>query len=172
MNIGTANQLRVTPLLHPRFILDVHLGKLARLLRMSGFDALCLEDYEDKEIARIAGEEQRIILTRDVGLLKLGGVSHGYFVRATYPWDQLKEVIIRFDLRDQIEAFKRCLPCNGLLEKVSKQEVKDQLNAQTMRYYQEFFRCPDCKRIFWRGSHFLRMHRLIRELFKDAVPQE
>ena len=149
------------------FVIDANMGKLARLMRMAGFDSLYSSDFEDDQIVSIAQNERRIILTRDVNLLKRGAVIHGYFVRATDPWKQLSEVLLRFGLHHRVKAFKRCLPCNGVLELVDKDEVKDQILAQTARSYQQFFRCSSCGKVYWQGSHYERMNRLLRQLMEE-----
>jgi len=111
----------------PRFVLDQHLGRLAERLRLLGFDTLYRNDYHDPELARIAHDEQRILLTRDLGLLKRSAVIYGAFVRATDPDQQVIEIVRRWDLFDALTPFRRCMRCNGLLEPVSKAEIAEQL---------------------------------------------
>ena len=149
-----------------RFVADVHLGRLAAYLRMIGFDTLYPDDYRDEELARISSQEDRILLTRDRGLLKRRIVRRGYSVRATDPWQQLAEVIKRFDLYDAIAGFCRCVSCNGVLEAVDKAEIADQLPAKTADYYDEFRRCQNCRKIYWRGSHYEQMDRFIDHLLQ------
>lgn len=120
-------RLRAHPLRVVRFVLDNHLGKLATYLRLLGFDALYRNDYNDEVLARLSVEERRILLTRDRGLLKRGGITHGYCVRGTDPEQQLLEVIRRFDLGSATRPFNRCLLCNSLLEPVSKEAVSHRL---------------------------------------------
>lgn len=137
----------------PRFVLDVNLGKLAKRLRLLGFDSLYRNDYHDAEIARIADHQQRIVLTRDRRLLFAKRISHGYWVRAVVVERQVEEVLQRFDLYSAIQPFARCLLCNGVLAPVSKAEVLDRLQPKTKLYYNDFYRCADCQRIYWEGSH-------------------
>lgn len=151
----------------PRFVCDVHLGRLAAYLRMVGFDTLFPEDYRDEELARISSEEDRILLTRDRGLLKRSIVKRGYSVRATDPWQQLEEVIRRFDLYDAIERFRRCAACNGVLEDVAKADILDQLPQKTAGYYEEFRRCTMCGKIYWRGSHYEQIDQLVERLLRE-----
>jgi uncharacterized protein with PIN domain len=151
----------------PRFVCDVHLGRLAAYLRMVGFDTLFPEDYRDEELARISSEEDRILLTRDRGLLKRSIVQRGYSVRATDPWQQLEEVIKRFNLYDAIERFQRCAACNGVLENVDKAEILDQLPEKTARYYDEFRRCANCGKIYWRGSHYEQIDQLVERMLRE-----
>jgi uncharacterized protein with PIN domain len=151
----------------PRFVCDVHLGRLAAYLRMVGFDTLFPEDYRDEELARISSEEDRILLTRDRGLLKRSIVKRGYSVRATDPWQQLEEVIKRFNLYDAIERFWRCAACNGVLEAVDKAAILDQLPEKTARYYNEFRRCANCGKIYWRGSHYEQIDQLVERMLRE-----
>ena len=150
-----------------RFVCDVHLGRLAAYLRMIGFDTLFPEDYRDEELARISSEEDRILLTRDRGLLKRSIVKRGYSVRTTDPWQQLEEVIKRFDLYDAIMRAPRCVSCNGALEAVAKAEIADQLPYNTAEYYDEFQRCQRCGKIFWRGSHYDQMDEFVERVLRD-----
>lgn len=156
--------LRPEPPQPARFILDAHLGKLTRLLRMLGFDARYRNDYDDAELVGIAAAENRILLTRDRGVLKRGGVVHGYCLRSLRPAVQVLEVVRRYDLADQITPFHRCMACNGRLEPVAKEEILDQLEPKTKRYYKEFQRCRVCGRIYWKGSHFEHMQALVERL--------
>jgi uncharacterized protein with PIN domain len=144
-----------------KFILDVHLGKLAKYLRMCGFDALYQNDYDDKKIIEISLEEERIILTRDIGLLKVKSVSNGYFIRNQDSKAQFTEVLKHFDLYDTINPFIRCIKCNGKLEKIEKEKIIQQLEPLTLKYFDKFFRCTHCQSIFWEGSHFDRMSSFI-----------
>jgi len=127
LDISTVSKLRPEPLRTTRFILDVHLGKLAKLLRMYGFDTLYRNDYSDPEIIQIASNQKRIILTRDLGILKQNAVTHGYFVRSQFPSKQLKEIIQRFDLSNKVNPLPRCIHCNGEIKKVNKEDIIQQL---------------------------------------------
>lgn len=157
LDISTVTRLRPESLREIRFILDVHLGKLCRYLRMLGFDTYYRNDLDDPEIIERSVTEKRIILTRDIGILKNGRVTHGYWLRSQDSREQLKEVIRRFDLTDSIRPFYRCMVCNGLMERVSKAEVIDALEEGTKRCFDEFYRCRDCQKIYWEGSHYLSM---------------
>jgi uncharacterized protein with PIN domain len=150
-----------------RFVCDVHLGRLAAYLRMVGFDTLFPEDYRDEELARISSEEDRILLTRDRGLLKRRIVRRGYSVRATDPWQQLAEVIKRFNLYDAIARFQRCAACNGVLETVDKAVIADQLPEQTAQHYDEFRRCTGCGKIYWRGSHYEQIDAFVEQILRE-----
>jgi uncharacterized protein with PIN domain len=155
-------RLRSRPLRHTAFILDVHLGRLARGLRLLGFDACYRNDYEDLQIIRCARREHRIVLTRDRRLLQDPAVQHGYRVRADQPEAQMREVLVRFDLTGQIRAFSRCTVCNGRLEAVAKAAVAERLPPRTRRYYDKFWICRGCMQIYWKGAHYHRLAENVR----------
>jgi uncharacterized protein with PIN domain len=135
---------------------------------MLGFDALYENDFRDEELANLSSIERRILLTKDRGLLKRGEVTHGYCVREIHPRRQLVEVLRRFDLVGLIKPYKRCIRCNGMLAPVDKEEIIDQLQPETRHYYDEYHRCQDCARIYWRGSHYQRMQRFIAQVLEEA----
>jgi uncharacterized protein with PIN domain/sulfur carrier protein ThiS len=153
-------KLRDAPLRHTRFVLDCHLGRLARYLRQLGFDTLYRNDYADDELADTSAREHRILLTRDRSLLKRSIITHGYFVREFDPRKQLDEVIRRFDLRNQIIPFGRCTRCNGMVEAVSKNTVEHLLEPKTRQYFDEFWQCTSCGQVYWEGSHVKHMLKL------------
>jgi uncharacterized protein with PIN domain len=134
----------------PGFILDVHLGRLAKYLRLCGFDTLFSAFYEDREIIETARQENRIILTRDRLLLKAAGEARGYQVKSQYHDEQLREVFERFNLKEYVNLFSRCISCNARLEEVEKEVIADRLLADTRRYFSSFKRCPQCDRIYWK----------------------
>ena len=162
-DISGLTRLRPAPLRDPRFVLDVHLGRLAAYLRMLGFDASYQNHSTDERLAEVSRGEHRILLTRDVGLLKRGSVTHGHYVRATKPRQQLVEVVGRFDLARLTRPFSRCLRCNALLEPAGKDEVRHRIPAQVALLHEEFPRCPECGRAYWKGGHFRRMRQWIDE---------
>ncbi len=151
-----------------RFILDNHLGQLAIYLRMLGFDALYRNDFQDKELANLASQGRRTLLTRDRRLLMRNQFSQGYWVRNTLPRQQLVEIVQRFDLSSQIAPFRRCMRCNGLLQPVEKATVLDRLEPLTRLYFEDFRICPDCGRIYWKGSHYERMQHFIDQVLQSA----
>ncbi len=163
-DIGSLSRVRPVPLRETRFALDVHLGRLARLLRMFGFDALYHNSMEDEELVRVARREKRILLTRDRGLLKRRSVTHGYLVRSLVPRSQLAEVVKRFDLAGSVRPGGRCVSCNIALERVPRERVLPLLPLAVAREYTEFSECPACHRVFWRGSHWRRMIELAESL--------
>jgi uncharacterized protein len=155
-----------------RFVLDQHLGRLAAYLRMLGFDVLHTVPAPDDELAAISSREHRILLTRDVGLLKRREVRCGYFVRGTDPRAQLSEIVKRFCLADAIAPFTRCVVCNTPLEHVDKAAIEDRLPARTAELHDDFLRCPTCGRVYWKGSHYDRMRALIDRIKREASEAE
>ena len=168
VDISPLVRVRPQPLREPRFVLDVHLGRLATYLRMLGFDSLYRNNYDDEELAQISSEQHRILLTRDRGLLKRSIVTHGYCLRTTSPKAQLAEVLHRFDLFGLITPFSRCLRCNDLLQPVNKAEIVDEIPAQTRQFYTEFRRCRGCRQIYWKGSHFQRMQEFVEQILEGT----
>ena len=150
------------------FVLDVHLGKLARRLRLLGFDACYKNDFDDAEIMAVADRENRIILTRDVGILKHRKVIQGYLVRNDYLDCQLREVLKRYDLHGRIRLWLRCMVCNGLMEKVEKALVEPFLEPKTRRYYEDFHRCTSCGQLYWQGSHYQRINQWLNHFMQET----
>lgn len=148
----------------PRFVLDAHLGRLAAYLRMLGFDTLHDRLAHDADVAAASVRDGRVLLTRDVGLLKRGDVVRGAFIRATDPAQQLEEAVARFGLLASAAPFTRCLRCNARLEAVAKTSVSDRLPSRVREHYEDFGRCPACGRVYWKGTHFSRMVERIRSL--------
>jgi hypothetical protein len=154
----------------PRFVLDGHLGRLARYLRMLGFDTRYDNRAADDELARLSADENRILLTRDRGLLKRSVVRLGYLIRDDDPRRQIGVVAERYALAPVAAPFSRCVRCNGLLEQVARSAVAERLAGEprTLRYFDTFGRCVECGAIYWQGSHFERMSRLVREVLHDG----
>jgi len=163
-DIAPEVRVRPQPLRDSRFVLDVHLGKLAAYLRMLGFDAWYRSCSPDKELAEISSAERRILLTRDRGLLMRSQVTHGYWLRLSDSRRQVTEIVDRFDLARAIRPFTRCMACNAPLADISKDRVRGLVPPRIAELHDEFRQCPDCGRIYWRGSHYRRMESWIREL--------
>lgn len=164
LDISPLVHLRPAPLRVTRFVLDTHLGRLAAYLRLLGFDTLYRNDYDDPALARISVDEHRILLTRDHRLLMHKQITHGYYIRARQPHAQLLEILARFDLFDARRPFTRCLHCNGLVHPVAKAQIDQHLLPRTRTYYDEFWQCADCGKIYWKGSHYKRMQQMIEAL--------
>jgi uncharacterized protein with PIN domain len=167
LDITPLVKLREKPLRNPRFVLDVNLGKLAKRMRMLGFDCLYRNDYKDADIVKSAVNDRRIVLTRDRRLLYNKQIDHGYWVRAVDVDAQVDEVLRRFDLYGLIQLFSRCLICNGVLATVAKADIWDRLEPKTRLYYNDFYQCADCQRIYWQGSH---MQNMLKRLADSNYP--
>jgi uncharacterized protein with PIN domain len=146
-----------------KFIADVHLGKLARLLRMLGFDTAYKNDFTLDELVKISDEENRILLSRNASLSKTHPDKF-FIVSDEDPLVQLKQVIQHFSLNDRFQPFSRCIVCNGILESVSKENIVYLLQKNTASYFNEFWQCKDCGRIYWKGSHYERMLKTIENI--------
>lgn len=161
LDISELTRVRPGGLRRTRFVLDVHLGRLAKLLRMLGFDALYSNSLDDSRLSRISALQRRILLTRDRELLKRSAVSHGYCVRSTQALEQLREVIGRFDLAGRFKPFSRCLRCNAPLRRLARRRAARTVPRYVAASYRRFRVCPDCGRVYWRGTHWQRMLRIL-----------
>lgn len=141
-------------LANPGFVLDVHLGKLAKILRLLGQDTLYRNDFEDAELVDISEQQNRVLLTRDRRLLFHRRIVYGHYLFSTDAMEQARNVIRHYQLAARLKPFTRCVRCNGRLYDVSKTDIINELEPKTKRYYQHFYRCVDCGQIYWRGSHF------------------
>lgn len=166
LDIATVQRLRPRPLRNPRFVLDVHLGKLARRLRLLGLDVKYRNDYDDPEIVRISVADKRAILTCDTGLLKHRAVERGHWVRARDPDRQTIEVIRAFHLEESLNPFSRCLECNGTLRDAPCDAVKGRVPAEVADQFETFRECPDCGRAYWAGSHYDRLRERVAALLE------
>jgi uncharacterized protein len=164
LDISNVQHLRPKPLREPKFVCDVHLGRLTRYLRMMGLNVLYKNNFVDEEIIQISLKERRALLTRDKGILKRSGVTHGYLVRGTKVEEQVKEILHRFDLKKEIKKFPRCIDCNDLLKPVKKELIIDQLPVKVAKTQNEFYECPSCKKIYWKGTHYKRMLAFINSV--------
>ena len=167
LDISSVTHLAGRPLRETKFICDVHLGKLAKYLRLCGFDTLYYTELKDSDIVRLSVEEKRIIITRNRILLKNKDITHGYWIRSGSPEEQLKQVLSHFDLKRKLRTFSRCMECNAPLQDIEKKEIIDRLLPETRRYYRKFKLCNNCNRIYWNGSHFMKMREHIKKLLVD-----
>lgn len=164
LDITPVLHLRPQPLREPKFVLDVHLGRLAGYLRMLGFDTLYANRANDPELVNISAQQGRILLTRDRGVLKHSLVTRGYWLRETDSRRQAEEVLRRFDLARSLHLFTRCMVCNEPLIPVSKAEVERKVPQRILEWCNEFQQCPACGRVYWEGSHYQRMRLWIEQL--------
>jgi len=169
IDITPALRVRPLPLREPKFVLDVHLGRLAGYLRMLGFDALYDRRASDPQLVRTASAERRILLTRDRGVLKHSAVTHGYWLRETDSRRQVEEVVRRFDLARLLRPLTRCMVCNEPLRQVDKAGLGGRVPQGTLERCNEFRECAGCGRVYWEGSHSRRMRRWIEELSAIAA---
>jgi len=150
-------RVRDQPLRDTRFVADTHLGSLARLLRMMGFDTLYDNGFADDEIERIAAAQARIVLTRDRDLLKRKSITHGCYLHALRPQEQLREVCERLQLARSARPFTLCPGCNGPLHPVAKAQVEHRLPPAVRELYERFSICAVCARVYWEGEHWKRI---------------
>src|SRR5216684_2734823 len=145
-----------------RLDIDAHLGKLARHLRLAGFDGLWENDYGDEEIVALSVAQKRVILTRDKGILKRRAVLRGHFVRETESEKQFCEVVRAFQLERSLKPFSRCRVCNAVLREAPKESVRGRVPEAVWKQLDAFTECSECGRIFWRGTHYERLSRVLQ----------
>ncbi len=164
LNIRSVSRLGKAPLRVVKFVADVHLGKLVRRLRLLGFDCLFNPDWDDADLACVSAENNRVLLSRDRGLLMRNIVTHAVYIRSDQPVEQCREVLRRLDLFDDIKPWSRCVNCNGELVPVSKERVKDCVPDMTYRWVDDFQECRQCGQVYWKGTHWSKLERFIEEL--------
>ncbi len=169
-DIAQPTLLRPAWLHEVRFIVDVNVGRLARYLRMTGFDTLYNPCWTDREILLSLENDPRILLTRNLDLLKRKQIVYGRCIRATAPADQLREVLHLYNLTGQKQPFSRCLDCNAPLQPAKKQDILHRLEPLTIRYFDVFSLCPHCDKIYWSGSHVDRMQGTLRSVPPLSLP--
>jgi uncharacterized protein with PIN domain len=143
----------------PKFLLDVHLGTLARRLRLVGVDAAYGNDLDDDTLIEMANEQRRILLTQDRGILRRHRLWFGAFVRGGRPEEQFDDLLDRF--APPLRPWTRCTACNGLLAPVAKAEIEHRLEPGTRRCHDEFARCQSCDRLYWQGAHHERLQAIV-----------
>jgi hypothetical protein len=164
MDVTPLLRVRDYPLRETRFVADSHLGGLAHMLRMMGFDTLYDNQFHDDNIVAIAEQDGRIVLTRDRELLKRRTVTHGCYVHALKTEEQLREIVERLDLARSARPFTLCLHCNAPLHPIDKASVFDRLPPRVQANYERFSTCDACGRVFWEGSHWRNMRRVLDDL--------
>ncbi len=162
LDISNVQHLRKKPLREPKFIADIHLGSLAKYLRMLGFDVLYKSEFSNEELIETSVLEKRVILTKDRELLKNRRITHGHWIRNGGIEEQVKEVIERFDLKENISEFVRCLECNSILILVEKDKIEDRLPPKVKEWQDEFRYCEHCDKIYWKGTHYQKMTNFIK----------
>lgn len=162
IDLGDLRRVGTAPPRPVRFAVDEHLGKLASLLRLAGFDAAMVAG--DAPLARLASSDGRVVLTRDVGLLKRSEIAWGHWVRNIVPARQLAEVVWRYRLSGEFRPFSRCLRCNVPVVPADPEAVASRLQPRTRAGFHEFQECPSCRRVYWKGSHYQELRRLLERL--------
>jgi uncharacterized protein len=157
-------RVRPEPLRVTRFVADAHLGGLAHLLRMMGFDTLYRNSFGDDEIVALSITDSRIILTRDLELLKRRSVTHGCYVHTLRPERQLREIFGRLDLAGSARPFTRCLECNSPLRQLPREAAAGRVPAAVWQRQERYSTCDRCRRVYWEGSHWQHMRALVEEL--------
>lgn len=170
LDVSPVLRLRPQPLRDTRFFADAQLGRLARYLRLLGFDTLYENSIRDADLVQRAADGRRIILSRDRALLIRRAVTHGCHIRQDNPVEQLAHVVRRCDLAKVSHPFTRCMECNDQIRPVTKQEVIALLEPETAVSFDEFWRCPGCERIYWKGSHYERLAKLVAGVLDRAQP--
>jgi uncharacterized protein with PIN domain len=165
LDISNAQRLRPSPIRHPAFVCDVHLGALAKKMRLLGLDTLYRNHYQDIEIVGIQTEQRRTILTCDRGLLMHRAVTRGYLIRNRITARQVEEVLERFDLRQSFAPFTRCIHCNTLLKPASHSQKSKLFPADALKYYDSFHVCVKCDKPYWRGSHYRKIKEWVDRIY-------
>lgn len=162
LDIAVVSRLGRPPLRSPRFVADVHLGKLVRRLRLLGFDCLYNPTWDDPALAARSAAEERVLLTRDRGLLMRAEVVHGLCLRSDQPEQQVRDVLCRLDLARLARPFSRCLACNGSVRDLPAAVARPLVPERTRQATDEYFRCQDCGKLYWKGAHWPRLQQLVR----------
>ncbi|MBI2853733.1 MAG: Mut7-C RNAse domain-containing protein [Chloroflexi bacterium] len=151
-----------------KFLIDINVGKLARWLRMMGYDAALFNEQDDNDMVKQAMAEDRILLTRDTQIVRrrvaISGRLRLVLLRDDEPEKQLQQVIKELGLKQHLNPFTRCLECNHPLEPRSKDEVKSHVPPYVFKTQEQYMQCPSCGRIYWRGTHWQAMSRLLDKL--------
>lgn len=169
IDIAPITRLRPAPLRETRFVLDVHLRKLARYLRLFGFDTLYDETFDDEMLAKISFEHKRVLLTRDRGLLKRKIVERGLIVRNTDPKKQIREVLKRLDIISSCKPFSRCLNCNGSVQPIEGEMPQDKIPIGVRAWCREFYQCAGCGKMYWKGSHYEKLERFVTTVLEGGL---
>ena len=168
LNITNVTRLRKTPLRRHTFIADINLGHMVKYLRLLGFDLYYDPGLSDREIIDISKTESRIILTQSRKLLKFKEVTHAIFIRPGTTPEQIRQIIDDLDIKDYIKPFSRCLRCNNLLKIVQKEKVSDRIPPKTKEYCDDYVQCPSCDKIYWKGTHFINMKKVVSQILDQT----
>jgi len=164
LNITDVTLLRKIPLRRHKFIADINLGNIVKYMRLLGFDLYYDSLLSTRKIIDISKRESRVILTKNRKLLKFKDVTHGIFIRPGITKEQIRQIIDYLDIRDNIKPFSRCLRCNTLLKSVSKEKILDRIPPRTKEFCDEYVQCQSCDKIYWKGTHFFNMKKVVRQI--------
>lgn len=165
-DISSVTKLSERPLRQPRFVVDVHLGKLANYLRMFGFDTLYKNNFSSEDLLLISNNEGRTLLSKNKSLLDNGSLTRAFFIKDTDPRFQLIDVLERFDLFSSARPFTRCITCNSLLQHVDKHSIRSRIPPKVLEYCDEYQHCTTCDQIYWKGSHYTHMQNFIQDILE------
>ena len=164
LDIEGVTRLRTFPLRKTKFIADINLGDIVRCMRTLGLDVYFDPSMSSRDIIGVSCSEHRIILTKSRKLLKFKEVSHGILIRPGTTTEQVIKIIDDLDIRKQIKPFTICLVCGFLLERVSKEQIEDRIPPKTKAFCDEYAYCRKCDKIYWKGTHYIRMKKRIDEI--------
>jgi uncharacterized protein with PIN domain/sulfur carrier protein ThiS len=164
LNVTNVTQLRKIPLRRNKFIADINLGDIVKYMRVLGLDLYYDPLLSTREIIEISKRENRVILTKSRKLLKFKDVSHGIFIRPGTTTEQIRRIIDHLDIKDNIKPFSRCLRCNALLNIVLKEKILDRIPPKTKEFCDEYVQCQSCDKIYWKGTHFINMKKVVRQI--------
>ena len=153
--------------MHYQFVADVHLGRLVKWLRLLGFDTLYSNEATVAQLAEIAMDQTRILLSKSVAFARHPGLPL-LTITSSHSLEQLQQVMEHFHLKNDMQPFTRCLVCNGPLQPVSKVDIEGSLQPNTKESFNNFWQCSTCRRIYWEGSHYERMQQLVKQVQEFA----
>jgi uncharacterized protein len=154
----------------PKFIADINVGKLAKMLRMMGFDTLIFKGADDADMLTLAAAEDRIVLSRDTRLMERRGIARGkikaILIKSDKAAEQIKQVMETLHIRETPQPFVLCLECNERLVPRTKEEVAGRVPEYVFKTQQEYMECPACCRVYWKGTHWEKMTEKLNKLKK------
>ena len=155
-----------------RFIADSNVGKLARWLRVAGFDTLFFRNIDDSRLVRAAVDQDRVLLTKDTGIMKRRLITSGRLKAILIEGDDVKshlvQVLAALDLGADVRPFSRCIECNSPLEPRDREAVRELAPPHVFRTQTHYMQCPNCQRLYWRGTHWERMRHELDEVVEDV----
>ena len=164
LNITHITRLRKIPLRRNKFIADINLGNIVKYMRVLGLDVYHDSLLSNRDIIEISNNKNRIILTQNKKLLKFKDVSHGMFIRPGTTIEQIRRIIDYLDIKNDMKPFSRCLGCNTQLRSVQKNNILDRIPPKTKEWCHEYGQCPSCDKIYWKGTHFMKMEKVVKQI--------